>query len=355
MTIRQSFAAGTALVAVAVGASPALAAQEMSYEQTEYEFAQPLPAAEAHTVFTSEPVVQAIPAPTTYRTASPYPVSYEREVEVVRPASYHGTVENGGYTPPMPGHAQPIPQPVPQTIPAPQTHQTHQVPTVPQHYPSQPHAHTQAPHYPAQPVAHHGGPPLPPAPSFDRSGWLDNCEDELRRRKNRGATTGGLLGAIAGGVIGNRVADSERLGGTLIGAGVGGLAGLAIGSAIGSAVGGNPYLKECKAYLENWERGGYGQGGYAQGGYGQHAYGYGYGHQGYGYGYQAYTYVPAMAYVTTYPISRPVIREYVTEEWVDVPVEHVEYETVTVHHPAPQPVRYIKQKPVTHVKYIKGQ
>ncbi len=332
MTIRQSFAAGTALVAITVAASPALAAQEMSYEQQAYEFAQPLPVEQVQPIFTSNPVVQAVPAhpPVAYET-------YQREVEIEAPAIYHTPAR---HTEQGPAYSQHASQPVPQQhtqYPAPQAQQSYPAPAAPQYHPPQRHSHTAYPQQ--QPASHHGqygGPPLPPAPSFDRSGWLNNCEDELRLRKERSGTAGGLLGAVAGGIIGNRVADSERLGGTLIGAGIGGLAGLAIGSAIGSVVKGNPYLRECKAYLENWEQSGYGQ-------------------QGYAHGYQAYSYVPAMAYVTTYPIERPVVREYVTEEWVDVPVEHVEYETVTVHRAAPKAVRYTKQKPAKRVKYIKGQ
>ena len=338
MTIRHSFAASTALVAIAI-ASPALAAQEMSYEQQTYEFAQPLPVEDVQPTFTSNPVVQPIPSRTSYPTGYD---SYDSEIEIEAPATYHGTYDDAGAVPGAVVHTAPQTATA-QPLPVPQAHQ--QMPHTA--YPSQTLPHQQQVHagYPQHAAQQqvHGGPPLPSQQAFDRSGWLDNCEAELRARMSRGAATGGILGAIAGGVIGNRVADSERLGGTLLGAGIGGIAGAAIGSAIGSAVRGNPYLRECKAYLENWERGGYQQGGYAQHGgyYGQQAY--------------SYAYVPALAYVTTYHITRPVVREYVTEEWVDVPVEEYEYETVVEHKPVRQSVRYIKQKPVRQVKYIKGQ
>ena len=337
MKIRQSFAASTALIAVAV-TSPALAAQEMSYEQDTYEFAQPLPASEVQPIFTSNPVVQAIPVRTSAPAAYVPQDAYETGIEIEAPVSYHGTVDHGGMHPS--GQAHTAPHAV-----------QHSAPSYPVPQPLPPQAHHQMPHtgYPQHTAPQaHGGPPLPSQMSFDRSGWLENCEDELRARKERGAVGGGLLGAIAGGIIGNRVADSERLGGTLLGAGLGGIAGAAIGSAIGSAVRGNPYLSECKAYLENWERGGYRQGGYGHAGYGQAGY---YGHQGYAYG---YTYMPALAYITTHQLERPVVREIVTEEWVDVPVEHYEYETVVEHKPVHRPVQYIKQKPVRQVKYRKG-
>ncbi|WBY16961.1 hypothetical protein PF049_01985 [Erythrobacteraceae bacterium WH01K] len=332
MKIRHSFVASTAMVAVAA-TTPALAAQEMSYEQDTYEFAQPLPAGEVQPIFTSEPVVQSVPA----RVAPPAVTEvYEREVEIEAPTGYHGAP--GVEVIHQPGHAYPAAPDYPVAHHSGPQASVHRAPAYPVNtYPAQHHA---APHHTAQQV--HGGPPLPSEMAFDRTGWLDACEDELRARKERGAAGGGLFGAIAGGIIGNRVADGERLGGTLLGAGLGGIAGAAIGSAIGSAVRGNPYLRECKAYLENWERGGY-----RQANYGQY-----YGHQAYGYG---YTYMPGIAYVTTHQLERPVVREIVTEEWVDVPVEQYEYETVVEHQPVHRPVQYIKQKPVRQVKYRKGK
>ena len=368
MTIRHALAAGSAIVALAA-TTPALAAQEMSYEQNSYEFAQPLPEGETQPVFTSDPVVQQVPTTMSYRSmpvvqdlpSAPEPTAYH---EAPRPEIEYGYAEPQVYDP----HSEAASYPVDYETPFPEPqYPTSQYPGT--QYPSAPYPTTQ--HYPA---AHHSvphaarghydnaayaGPPLPPQASYDRDSWLDNCESELRRRKNAGAVGGGLLGAIAGGVIGNRVADGERLGGTLLGAGIGGIAGAAIGSAIGSAVRGNPYLRECKAWLENYESGNYGGSGQQAYGYGYPQPAYGYAQPGYGYSHAyaqqayGYTYVPGFAYVTTtYPIQQPVVREYVTEEWVDVPVEHhVEYETEVRHVPAPPPApRYIKGK----TRYIKG-
>jgi hypothetical protein len=148
-----------------------------------------------------------------------------------------------------------------------------------------------------------------PAPPFDRGAWLAECRERIRgvSREERGGIIGGLLGAAAGGVIGNRAWDGERLAGTLIGAGVGGLAGLAIGSAIGAA-GDRKREDECAWHLDRYMAGGYP--GY---GYGHHGYAQGY--PGYGYGYPAIAYVPVLVAVP----QRAVVRETVTEEWVDVP------------------------------------
>ena len=330
MIIRNSLSAGTAFVALTMTASAAFG-QQMSYEQSSYEFAEPLPASDPvpvpqidvpeatvqpvlpapapqmpAPVFTSEPIVQPVA-----KVAEPaaYP-AYEEDVEIVSAA------------PPLPVERAPV------------------APAHGHHY-AQAGEHSYHHSRTAYPAAYRGyaeapsGPPLPPQPSYDKDAWLDDCEAELRRREGRGEAAGGFLGAVAGGLIGNRVADGERLGGTLLGAGIGGIAGAVIGSAIGSAVRGNPYLRECRAYLENWDRNVYGRAAY-----GQPHYGYAHAHS------QQVTYIH-------YPIERPVIREYVTEEWVDVPVEAYEYETVIEKRAVRQPVKYTKQRPAKRTKYIK--
>lgn len=144
-----------------------------------------------------------------------------------------------------------------------------------------------APHYPA------------PA-RFDREAWLADCRERIRgvNREDRGGVIGGLLGAVAGGVIGNRSWDRERLAGTLLGAGVGGLAGIAIGSAIGAA-GDRRREDECAWHLDRYIDAGHGYPG-----------------SGYGHGYPAFAYVPVLVQVP----QRAVVREYVTEEWIDEPV-----------------------------------
>lgn len=237
--------------------------------------------------------------------------------------------------------ASTVPAPTVHTYPAPMHHAAphqgmphhgvpvHQMPTHqgPVYYPAPPQGHVAAPQH------------------FDREAWLDECRADLGDGKRKGGLFGGVLGAIAGGVIGNRVDDDgNRLAGTLIGAGVGGIAGAVIGQAIGGASD-RRERDECERYLD-----GYGYGYPAQG-YGQ---GYGYGYPAYGQAY-TYTYVPTWVEVP----QRAVVREYVTEEWVDEPTTETVYETEVierpVYTPAPQPVM-IKQKPVKiKEKYIKNQ
>ena len=197
-----------------------------------------------------------------------------------------------------------------------------------------PHGHARSPH----PHAHGGPPPMgyrPVAP-FDRDAWLADCRERIRGvgREERSGVIGGLLGAAAGGVIGNRAWDSERLAGTLLGAGVGGLAGLAIGSAIGAA-GDRRREDECAWHLDR----------YLAGGYPRHAYGHpGYGHAFAGYGYPTVAYVPVLVAVP----QRAVVRETVTEEWIDVPVRsrsHGHGKVIRTHAPAPD----------KRVKYTKGR
>lgn len=129
-----------------------------------------------------------------------------------------------------------------------------------------------------------------------RGQWLAECRARYDggdgRGKQRGRTIGALVGAAAGGLIGNRVAGrGDRLVGTVIGAGVGGLAGAAAGSAIGESSDRREALDECEAFLLQHE---------AQ-------------WQSPGYGYRPMMLVPIMIPVE----QRAVVREYVTEEWVD--------------------------------------
>lgn len=129
-----------------------------------------------------------------------------------------------------------------------------------------------------------------------RDDWLEQCRARYdagdRRGKKRGRTIGAVAGAAAGGLIGNRVAGrGDRLIGTAIGAGVGGLAGSTAGSAIGESSDRREALDECEAYLIQHE---------AQ--WRQMSYGYG----------------PVMLVPIMVPVQqRAVVREYVTEEWVD--------------------------------------
>jgi len=283
---RRSLALSAAAVALA-SAAPAAA-----HPGSDYEYAHPAP--RGPVVFESEAVVQ--PLPHDAPMAEDY--VYEREmVEESYPAP-HGAL-------PPPG------------------------------YPAAPGAYG-APY----PYHANAGPMMPP--QFDRDTWLARCNDRIRgvNRKDRAGVIGGLLGAVAGGVIGNRAWRSERLAGTLLGGGVGALAGLAIGSAVGAA-GERRREDDCAWHLDRY------MADYPAPGYGQPGYSYGYpayGHAapGYGYGYGGYMLMPVIVAVP----QRQVVRETVTEEWVDVPVrERTVNRTRTIHRPAPAPdkrIRYIK-------------
>lgn len=235
-------------------------------------------------------------------------------------------------------HGDPVVQPLPvPPLPAPMAHSHHPAAVV-----------APAPHAYAPPPMHHGyarrhsypmGYPHS-APPFDRGAWLANCRERIRgvSREERGGVIGGLLGAAAGGVIGNRAWDSERLAGTLLGAGVGGLAGLAIGSAIGAA-GDRKREDECAWHLDRYMTAGHQGYGYAHPGYG-----YGHPGYGYGYGYPAVAYVPVLVAVP----QRAVVRETVTEEWVDVPVHtRTRSHTKVIRERAPAPDK--------RIKYTKGR
>jgi hypothetical protein len=273
----------TLALSVAAGAL-VLTTPAIAQDAGGYEYAQPAPDGEV--VFRSEPVIQGaavLPPP-------PPAIDYQAP----EPADLSA--------PPVP----PVP-PVPAAPPV-AYHQAVPPPLPPAYAPPAPGGHV------AAPGAHAPWPgygyPVAAAPQFDRDAWLDDCHDRIRGvdRKDRAGVIGGLLGAVAGGVVGNRAWDSERLAGTLIGAGVGGLAGVAIGSAIGAASE-RRHDDECALYLDRYLAGGYPAPAYP--GYG---YGYGYGYPAYGYG--AYTMVPVMIAIP----QRQVIRETVTEEWVDEPV-----------------------------------
>lgn len=320
MTARRLLALGAASCAITV-ATPALAQPQMTYEQRTYEYAQPAPA-NGMVIYRQQPVVQQVPStiPTTsHPVVQQVPADYQEydvEYEHAAPAAtthhvYHGA--GAGY-PPMAHHPMPHPAPMPQ------------------HAGGYPYpGHTAYPGLPAD---------------FDRDEWLADCREGYRnpRRSNSGAVGGGILGAAVGGVIGNRVADGNRLAGTLIGAGVGGLAGLAIGSAIAGSGDRRRAREACEAWLDDYRAGRYGGGYWQQGGYGQHGYGYGYAH-----GYYTMTYVPVLVAVP----QRAIVRETVTEEWVE------ERSHSHTYHPKPAAKRVIYRKapsptPVKRIKYRKG-
>lgn len=278
---RRLLARSTAVVAL-VAAGPALAQgmPPLPEPGSTYEYAAPAPRDEM--VFTSEPVVQDAHPP----------------MEMHR---HHASERAGPPLPPPPAYAPayaPLP-PAPYGAPP----MMHGAPS-----PYQPHGY-----------------PMPP--QFDRARWLDDCHDRIRgvSRKERAGVIGGLLGAITGGVIGNRAWDSERLAGTLLGGGIGGLAGLAIGSAIGSS-GDRRTEDECAWYLDRYMA--------QPGAYSGHAYGYGYP----GYGYAGYTLVPVVVAVP----QRQVVREIVTEEWIDEPVRSRSISRRHQHRAAPVADKRIK-------------
>ena len=168
-----------------------------------------------------------------------------------------------------------------------------------------------------------------------RDEWLQECRARYNgtrydgdggRGGQRGQVIGGLLGAAAGGLIGNRIAGrGDRLGGTLIGAGVSGLAGAAAGSAIGRSSDGREVMDECEAYLGQHE---------AQWRQMRHGYG------------------PVMLVPIMVPVEqRAVVREYVTEEWVEEEVM-VKAPAKRVIHRTPE-TKPVKTVPVKSVKSTK--
>jgi hypothetical protein len=294
---RRPLAFSAAAGALALGA-PALA-----QPQETYEYAQPAP--DESVVFRSEPVIQGEVPP-------PPPAPYDD----------YPAVEAADVPPPPPPPLPPVP-PLPPM-------QAHATPAPPAYAPPPPPGGYVAGQTYYAPYPDYGYAPPPPA-AFDRDAWLDDCRDRIRGvdRKDRAGVIGGLLGAVAGGVIGNRAWDSKRLAGTLIGAGVGGLAGVAIGSAIGAASE-RRRDDECALYLDRYMAGGYGGPAYP---------GYGYGYPGAAYGYGGYALVPVLVAVP----QRQVVRETVTEEWVDEPVRR--RSVARPHRPAPRadkPIKLIK-------------
>lgn len=183
---------------------------------------------------------------------------------------------------------------------------------------------------------------------YTREQWLEECYRRTGGKNNRekGNIIGGLLGAIAGGVLGNRVWDSERLAGTLIGAGTGGLLGAVAGGLLG---GGKRSSYDCEevldAHLSAYSSG------QIQAAPVQYA------PQPYytasrAIPAQQVQYVPVQVQTYAQPVTmietqvavpqRAVVREYVTEEWVEEPVRERVIE---------QP-RRVKRVPI---KYVKDQ
>lgn len=297
MTSRRTIPLGLASCALAAVAAPAWAHPEPPPEPGTYEYAQPAPE-EAPVVYREEEVVQPLPG------------------AEAPPLTHHDHAHPGDHS-----HADAPLQP-------PHPHHDH----VPMQPPHGPHAyHVLPPH--AYPM--HGA---LPQPAFDRDGWLADCRARLghRRGRDEDGVGGGILGAIVGGVIGNRVASGERLAGTLIGAGVGGLAGVAIGTAIGAATRDRDHARaadECELYLDDYlarysRRPDYGYG---------HPYAYGYGYP------VQMTYMPVLVMVP----QRAVVRETVTEEWIDAPAPAKR----TIHRHTPAPAT----KAVKQVKRIKSK
>lgn len=300
MTTRR-FVSLIAVTGTIAAASPALG-QEMTYGDG-YEYAQTAPADSQPVVYTQQPVVQPLPA-------DPAPGDYVKTAAGADYAieEYEVEYETG-------------PQPAPPT-----------------HGAAGPNTH----HMPNHHRPHHAA--YPHAPTFDRAAWLEECEERYADAKGKGDgdVVGGILGAATGGLLGNRIAGrGDRLAGTLIGAGVGGLAGLAVGSVI-DAAGQKRKRGEAAAYCEDWLA--RYSGGYQYPGY----YGYAYYPAYYQ---QMYILVPHTVAVP----QRAVVREYVTEEYVDVPV--TTYETVPGKRhikeaPAPKPV---KGKLIKQYRKTKGQ
>lgn len=268
MTARHLTLLGAAVGAIGA-ASPVMAQPEMPYE-----YAYPLPPGEV--VYEQAPVVQPLPAPVQ---PAPPPVEVYHEPEYPADPEYDEYADHYEYERDGPVYHEAPPQP---------------------------------------PAAYYPAPSAPP-PHFDAEAWLADCRARYRAGEGReeGGVAGGLLGAAAGGLIGNRVADGERLAGTLIGAGVGGLAGLAIGTAIGAAVDRDRAEDYCEAMLERYPHGYAHAPASAYPPPAPHGYGYGYGYPGY-YGQgcactPAVTYMPVLMAVP----QRAVVREYVTEEWIE--------------------------------------
>lgn len=273
-------------------ALPASAEPEMTYE-----YAYPEPRGEI--VYRRDPVIQPLPTPAepaeVHRKAAPY-------VEDDRNYPYHPEKYEYGDAHDRSRYAEAAPPP--------------------------PVAHRPAPH-------RYG--------AFDREAWLEDCRARYRAQSGRrdGGVVGGLLGAATGGLIGNRVADGERLAGTLIGAGVGGLAGLAIGSAINAAADRDEAAEYCENWLDRHRQA------YAPAPAYPYPAPYAYAPPAAYYG-SACACAPAMAYMPVLVAvpQRAIVREYVTEEWVDA-------------EPAPRPKkrRVHRTAPAgdKRIRYVKGR
>ncbi len=262
MIVRRKLGFGLTSCALAALTAPALAQSQPPAAPDGYEYAQPLPAPPP-VIYLPGEVAQPLPSDTV-----PTPP------------------DDGGTTNDHPADAPPEPE----------SGYDDNVPTQPSHIA---HGYPAAPPYP-----YPGYPHALPQPAFDRDAWLSACRQRLGYRDGRDedGVGGGILGAIVGGVIGNRVAGGERLAGTLIGAGVGGLAGIAIGSAIGASARDRDEARaidECELYLDDYLAG-----------YGRQPV---HGHE-YGYGYAPpVSYVPVLVMIP----QRAVVRETVTEEWIE--------------------------------------
>ena len=301
MTARQLAFLGAAAGAIAT-AAPASAQPEMPYEYSHL----PPP---GEVIYRQDAVVQPLPGEA-QQTALPEAETYDHELEYDEPEYDEPYADEYEYR-------EPEPEPA--------------------------YAYDDAP---LQPPGEYYDAPPPHARHFDREAWLDDCRARYRgAHGGDGAATGGIIGAVAGGVIGNRVADGDRLAGTLIGAGVGGLAGLAVGSAVDSANERDRVDDYCEAWLDRHS----GAPAYAHpqmpaypphapspNGYGYPATAYGYGYPGCGCGY-AMTYVPVVVQIP----QRAVVREYVTEEWVEVE-RPAPPKRRKIHRPAPRADKRIK-------------
>lgn len=192
---------------------------------------------------------------------------------------------------------------------------------------------------------------------WDRETWLAECHARTKGTsgKKKGGIIGGLLGAITGGIIGNRAWDSERLLGTAIGAVGGGIIGGVIGSAIDSD--GERHYYDCEEALDRYMSGAATTPRFASRAIPAHTYGYA---PAYAYApvyAQQYAYAEPMTYIETREEipQRAVVREYVTEEWVEeaapprAPATRIIEETP----PAPSKLQPIKRTPAKTVP-IKG-
>ncbi len=326
MSIRLSAVSSLAVAAVALAQQP-LAAQEIPYTGYDDTYQAPTQVPVEPSAYYSDPVVQPVETNAEYRTG------------------YEAYREQPAIAPEPPVMAEDAPRTVTYTRqdqPAPDYAQDAYYPEA---YEDEP------------PIA----PDVAPAPYGDPA-WRERCEADMRSSRERGQVAGAIIGGAAGAVVGNRVAGrGDRLAGTLIGGGVGALG----GAAVGSAVAGGPQ-DECRALLAHSDyddryaddyRDGYApplpprHGGrhYAyrviqappppppmrRGRY--HAHGY---PGGYAYGYGATTVIVEEESV---PLV-PVVREYVTEEWVEVDQPRPAVRKRVIHRPAQSKrVKYVKR------------